>query len=239
MTDLATLPWADHSPELDKWATAYVEAWAELEEITKGRKAEVEMKQGGKYSYTFANIADVLASIRPVLAKHGLAPSQPVAARGSSIAVWTTLFHTSGQYVTFVALEMAGGNTPQSAGSAITYARRYALGAAMGLAMDDDDGAAATDAVKRQNERPAQPQAPQEPQFITARQVDAANKRYAEDGASTEDVTDWVMEATNGRTARLEEVYGSELVGLRDARQAWLNRSAAPTELPLEPERTP
>jgi hypothetical protein len=44
--------------------------------ITKGKTATVRMseaKGGGTYSYNYADLGDVLGSVRPVLAAHGLA----------------------------------------------------------------------------------------------------------------------------------------------------------------------
>lgn len=53
----------------------------------------------------------------------------------------------------FGPLVLPYGNSPQAAGSAITYARRYALVAALGLATEDDDGAAATQAARADRPR--------------------------------------------------------------------------------------
>lgn len=116
-------------------AAAFVQAQGELEAITKGRTANM-----GTYSYTFADLASICDDIRPVLSKHGLAHLQNVESRNGDVCVFTTIVHKSGQSVKCGPLSFKAGGTPQTAGSAITYMRRYALVAAFGLATEDDDG---------------------------------------------------------------------------------------------------
>lgn len=54
--------------------------------------------------------------------------------------VSTTILHESGEYIQFEPLFLPlDKQTAQSAGSAITYARRYTLSAAFGISSDDDD----------------------------------------------------------------------------------------------------
>jgi ERF superfamily len=157
------LPWVDRSPELDQLFAAFVKALGEVTEITKNHTAKVQMKTGGEYTYSYADLADTLEAIRPVLAANGLGLTQPVATRGDSVLVWTTILHVSGQYVTYSPLEMGAGRTPQETGSAITYGRRYAASAALNLASEDNDAAAAAAKPKRTStartggEPPAQP----------------------------------------------------------------------------------
>lgn len=121
-----------------EFATAFVAAQADMADITKGRTANT-----GTYSYSYADLADVLGDSRPILTKHGLALSQAVVTNGRDVEVWTTILHTSGQYRTDGPLAFNGGSNPQQAGSAITYARRYSALASLGLASEDDDGAKA------------------------------------------------------------------------------------------------
>ena len=127
-----------------EFAAALVKAQAAMGDITKGRTAKVEMRDGkGTYTYSYADLADVLGDSRPVLTENGLAITQNVVTNGKDVEVWTTLLHVSGQYRTDGPLAFNGGSNPQQAGSAITYARRYAALATLGLASEDDDGAKA------------------------------------------------------------------------------------------------
>lgn len=102
----------------------------------------------------YADLASVWDACRAPLAKNGLSVIQCPTADGASVTVHTTLLHSSGEYITS-SLSITsqrqtrdgGGwevvSSPQAIGSTITYARRYALAAMVGVAPDDDDGEAA------------------------------------------------------------------------------------------------
>lgn len=100
----------------------------------------------GSYSYSYASLPYILDKVKPVLALNGWAVAQDVTTADNGWPqVWTRFYHITGAVKTFGPLAMPGGNNAQAIGSAITYARRYALVAALGLAPDgDDDGQAAT-----------------------------------------------------------------------------------------------
>ncbi len=90
----------------------------------------------------FASLDAIMASVRPVLTRHGLAISQhPTALESGMPALRTILLHTSGdkyQDIMPLAVDKPG---PQALGSALTYARRYAVLAVLGLVADEDDDA--------------------------------------------------------------------------------------------------
>jgi len=135
---------------MEQVSAALVAACAELGDVPKKHKASV-----GSYSYDYADLADTLSVVRPVLAKHGLAVLQPVTTEPEHdlVVVATVILHSSGEQLELGRLGLPLGQGAQATGSAITYARRYALLAALGLAAEDDDGAAAT-AAPRMRERP-------------------------------------------------------------------------------------
>lgn len=57
------------------------------------------------------------------------------------VSVETILLHSSGEWSrSTLMVPVVGAATPQSIGSAVTYARRYALASMVGLAQADDDG---------------------------------------------------------------------------------------------------
>lgn len=120
-------------------AKSLVAALAQMTGVTKGRKADA-----GKYQYAYANLEDVVALSRPILAEHGLTAVQSLEHHAERVAIATTLVHESGEAVTFGPVAFHAGNNAQDAGSAITYYRRYALLSALGLAAEDDDGRAAS-----------------------------------------------------------------------------------------------
>lgn len=88
----------------------------------------------------YADLAEVLNTIRPVLSKHGLSVSQFPHFDGNLASVTTILAHKSGGYVSGVASCAVSKADAQGIGSATTYLRRYALAAVAGIAQEDDDG---------------------------------------------------------------------------------------------------
>ena len=94
---------------------------------------------GGQKRYKYAPLPAVLDEVRAVLYLHGLALVQETATYEGNVGVTTRLFHTSGEWVEFGPLIMPPAHDAQAVGSAITYACRYALCAALGIAGDDDD----------------------------------------------------------------------------------------------------
>jgi len=90
----------------------------------------------------YATLADILDIIRDPLVKNGLSFVQfPKGEHGLE----TLLMHTSGEWLMESYTMRPTKDDPQGAGSVITYQRRYALGAILGLNIDvDDDGNAAS-----------------------------------------------------------------------------------------------
>jgi hypothetical protein len=97
----------------------------------------------GQRRYTYLTLVDLLGAVRPVFAAHNLAVSQDVETRERGVSIVTVIRHASGQTFESSPLVLACSQDPQSVGSAITYGRRYQLGAMVGLAGEDDDGQAA------------------------------------------------------------------------------------------------
>jgi hypothetical protein len=149
------------SPDIAQIAPALVKALGELSDVPKGREAKIPTKTGASYGYKYADLADTLSMVRPVLARHGLAVTQTASnPDGDTVAITTTLLHSSGEWMSFHPLLLPNGRTAQETGSAITYGRRYSLLAVLGLAAEDDDGASAAPRQSRATqpktaERPA------------------------------------------------------------------------------------
>jgi hypothetical protein len=130
--------WIDRSESIDALAAAWVKASGEMHDIVKTQKANV-----GQYAYTYATLADLNEMARPLLAKNGLVITQTATTVGDDVAIYTTMVHESGQFVTASPLTMPMGKTAQATGSAVSYGRRYSLMTFLGIATEDDDGAAA------------------------------------------------------------------------------------------------
>lgn len=127
-----------------------------LPEIKKDQTANT-----GSYSYTYADLAQVSRAVLPVLGGLGLSFSaKPTMSNGQFVLAYR-LLHVNGDEDTGE-YPLPTGGTPQSMGSAITYARRYCLCAVTGVAPeDDDDGAAAQAEHRYQASRPAPQPEPQ------------------------------------------------------------------------------
>jgi hypothetical protein len=87
----------------------------------------------------YADLASVWEACRAALAANGLAVCQII----DGEALTTILLHSSGEWLAGTYPIKPVKNDPQGVGSAITYARRYALAAMAGVVADDDDGEAA------------------------------------------------------------------------------------------------
>ncbi len=131
---------ARESPETGQIAAALVSALSKLRNPPRNRAVEVSTRGGGKYSFRYATLDKILDMARPVLAAEGLALFQPISTneKGGLVLV-TRLLHRSGEWMeTSIPLPAPGGD-PQSFGSAVTYLRRYAVTALLGIASDEDD----------------------------------------------------------------------------------------------------
>ncbi len=84
----------------------------------------------------YAPLESIITSIKPLLAKHGLSFSQLPSGENE---LSTIIMHVSGEWIESTVKMSPKDNTPQGQGSAITYMRRYALGAAFGIATEEDD----------------------------------------------------------------------------------------------------
>lgn len=121
------------SPELFK---ALAEAQAEIENAGKNAT-------NPHFKSKYADLAEVLTTIRETLPKHGLSLVQSPSYDGSMASVTTILAHAGGGYITATASCVPAKSDAQGIGAATTYLRRYSAAAMAGIAQEDDDGQAA------------------------------------------------------------------------------------------------
>jgi hypothetical protein len=96
----------------------------------------------------YADLATVLKTVRPVLSKHGIALTQTTRVEDDGRMLLVTRLHWRDEEVVGYYPVSPTKNDPQGLGSAMTYARRYALQAIVGVAADDDDDGNAASAPK-------------------------------------------------------------------------------------------
>jgi hypothetical protein len=91
------------------------------------------------FKSSYADLASCWDACRKQLSQHGLAVIQTLEPSETGVTVVTTLAHSSGEWIRGSVRMTPVKNDPQGIGSCITYARRYALAAIVGLAQIDDD----------------------------------------------------------------------------------------------------
>jgi hypothetical protein len=131
------------SETTQKIAAALVKVHKEIETIPFDAKNPF-------FKSKYTSLTAIMETIRPMLAKHGLFVLQGAGfhhtdSEGAitAITVDTSLIHESGEFYTIgVVVPLARGKdgvTPQAAGAAITYAKRYGVSAVLALVTDEDD----------------------------------------------------------------------------------------------------
>jgi len=109
-------------------------------------KAQAEVENASKNSANphfksrYADLAELLNTVRPVFAAHSLAIIQAPSFDAGVASVETMISHSSGEWISSVCSSPVGKQDAQGVGSAITYLRRYSLAAMCGIAQEDDDG---------------------------------------------------------------------------------------------------
>ena len=127
------------SESTDKLLPALVAFQAEVEPAEKGSRNTFFKGPDGK-GHRYASIEEILATLRVPLKKNDLMFTQSAEAVEGNVLIMTTrVSHTSGQWLEATLPVAIGKPDPQGYGGTVTYARRYALQAALGLSAEDDD----------------------------------------------------------------------------------------------------
>lgn len=145
-----------HSESMSKIAPALLEVQRKLEAIPKDEKRN-------NFGKRYTNLGTILR-----VAKEALNGNDMVILQGGDgstlnghLNIETTILHTSGEYISGTFSVPYGDMTPQKAGSAITYARRYSAAALLGMVSEeDDDGEASSVPAQKSIEKKALPKAP-------------------------------------------------------------------------------
>lgn len=171
-------------------ASALSAAQARLAPVWKSKTAKIKTRQGGEYSYSYADLSAVWDSIREPLSANGLAiiqlPELQLTPDGENyIALTTTLMHSSGEHISStIATVIDRDATPQVVGTAITYLRRYAICSMVGVVADDDDDAAAASQVRQKPaERATRPAERAQPPRLPSQPAEAAEELPAAERA--------------------------------------------------------
>jgi hypothetical protein len=126
----------NQSEQINELATALSKAQGEITGALKDSSNPF-------FKSKYADLASCWDACRTQLSKNGLSVIQTTEVFDGTLMVVTTLAHSSGQWVTGLLPVKAKDDGPQAQGSGITYARRYALAAIVGIAQVDDDAESA------------------------------------------------------------------------------------------------
>lgn len=118
-----------------------------MTELTKALlKVQKDLPTIGKdsdnpfFKSKYASLSKIMSVALPILHKHGVFVSQAPDHLDGQPTLVTNLVHAeSGEQVTSTMPLFLVKHDPQAQGSAITYARRYALVSMLGLVVDEDD----------------------------------------------------------------------------------------------------
>lgn len=126
-------------PKLINWtlgplAASLAKAQTAFPPIPRDKVVKVNTKDGKSYTFAYAPLDTILAAVRKPLADNGLAIAQIL----DEGALVTMLLHESGASL-MGRVPIPPTHDVQGFGSAITYLRRYAIQAVLGIAAEEDD----------------------------------------------------------------------------------------------------
>lgn len=176
--------------------------------LVKARRAfgkVLKDKNNPHFKSKYADLSACIDAVDDACLDAGLVVYQETSPDDSGITIETVFLHESGEALRCGKLHVpAAKNDPQGFGSALTYARRYSLLTACGLAAEDDDGNAATTATQSQSRPQA---ATKEPALRTIAMK--ARERIQQALADGKDMT-----AVSEYEACWDHASGEELSGI-------------------------
>jgi hypothetical protein len=141
----------DKSEEIDKLAIALAKFQGSLEQPSLNSEVKVRTKTGGEYKFKYANLSECKRAAKQPLADNELSVCQLIE---DDYSIRTILLHSSGQWISSKVRMPSNTADAQSIGSAITYAKRYAFCAILGIVADDDEDANIASGNSAQKEQP-------------------------------------------------------------------------------------
>lgn len=188
----------ERSESIKELATALAKAQAALQPAVKD-------SVNPHFKSKYADLGAVWEACRAPLSSNGLSVVQlPADCEAGRLALTTMLLHSSGEFLSTTYSLKLQQDTAHGAGSALTYLRRYALAALVGVVADeDDDGNGASQPQQQARSAPQRPQVARSPQA-----------RPAQNGASYEPPPEQPTEkkppTREGMIARIRELWLEE-----------------------------
>jgi len=145
-----------------------------------GKIGKIAKDQTNPYfNSKYAGLSSILSAVNPTLQSCGLSIMQMPADEDELI---TLLVHESGQFIGSKMKMSLAKRDPQAQGSAITYARRYAIAAILSLSFDEDDDANSAMPSQTHQNRAGAPQPPKATQGTPAPSASATAKGEQKNG---------------------------------------------------------
>ena len=110
--------------------------------MNKAQAMMTAAKKGAKnpfFKSSYADLGSIILALKEAFADNGLSYIQSPGMDDLGVSVTTMIMHESGEWIRGTLHVPMAKKDPQGAGSAITYARRYALQAMVGIPSADDD----------------------------------------------------------------------------------------------------
>lgn len=108
-----------------------------------------------EYGYKYLTLPKLRRDTRDYIAKNDLALFQTTMSEGGQFFLVTTLSHKSGEWLRGYYVLVADMKDPQKLGSVMSYAKRYAMSAILGVVADDDDDGEYGNAAREDREQAA------------------------------------------------------------------------------------
>ena len=165
------------SESIDELAQALVKAQGQM-------AGAVKDSSNPYFKSKYADLGSVVKAIKEPFCDNGLSYVQFPFSSERGIGVTTRLMHTSGQWLQQTYTLPMVKHDPQAAGSAITYARRYALQSVAGIPSADDDAESAMSHDNNSKSKPTKPQVkasakPETPKVVRKEQPKTEQKAEA------------------------------------------------------------
>lgn len=150
------------SESIDQLCKALAAAQSEFINPEKNKTAKIRTKDGGSYSYNYADLPSMIESSRKALAKAGLSHCSTMVDSPDALYVTMRLMHESGQWIESH-IPVRSWSDEKNLAAQVTYYRRYLYQSLIGVAADEDldgtpdiEGATYTDRRKQFNTSPTQ-----------------------------------------------------------------------------------
>lgn len=212
------------SAETGKLDAALAKAQGEIEAASKD-------KTNPAFKSRYADLTAVWAACRPALAKHGISLTQwPVHAEDGRVHMVTRIAH-GGEWIRAHFSIPVTKQDPQGYGSAIQYAKRYTLAAALGVVADEDDDGNAASARQAPRQEPAR--APEQPK-PTESLADTILRKFSE--AESADAFEDLVRRAQAKWGEIGTADKARVSNAIEARRVyWANQTFEGAEV-VEPK---